>query len=407
MKFSRRHAIALAAVLAASASSTAFAQDMIKLGAVNPSSGALALYGDEVTRGYELAADMINGKGGVLGKKVAVVRGNASSPQEGIAAVEQFVARDKVDVLIGTYISAVASAASEAALNHNKLYWDTNALAAELTERGLPNYVRSGPHAAFFAGRSAETALNLVGKTIGKDVKDLKIWIEHEDSIYGTSIAKEQERVLKAAGAQVVGVGAHSFKSIDLTDSILRARNAAPDVWIQTGYIPDTNLLLRTARDQNFKPAAMICVGTGDTFETLDAVGKDSLEGILVVSYPRYDMNDKYAPGAADYVKAYVAKFGKEPIAPQSMAAYVGARILFKAIEAAKSTDPDKVREAALKIDDPIGTYETGFGVKFDAKAQNTRSLPVTAQWQGGKMVTVFPLEAAPAGGKLVPLARK
>ena len=107
MKFSRRHAIALAAVLAASASSTAFAQDMIKLGAVNPSSGALALYGDEVTRGYELAADMINGKGGVLGKKVAVVRGNASSPQEGIAAVEQFVARDKVDVLIGTYISAV------------------------------------------------------------------------------------------------------------------------------------------------------------------------------------------------------------------------------------------------------------------------------------------------------------
>jgi branched-chain amino acid transport system substrate-binding protein len=58
------------------------------------------------------------------------VRGNASSPQEGIAAVEQFVARDKVDALIGTYISAVANAASEAALNYDKLYWDTNAVAA-------------------------------------------------------------------------------------------------------------------------------------------------------------------------------------------------------------------------------------------------------------------------------------
>jgi branched-chain amino acid transport system substrate-binding protein len=385
----------------------AYAADDLKLGAVNPSSGGLALYGDEVTRGYELAADWVNGKGGVLGRKVVVVRGNASTPQEGISAVEQFVSGDKVDVLIGTYISAVASAASEAALNYNKLYWDTNALAQELTERGLPNYMRSGPSANVFAADSAEVILKLVAPKLGKSPKDLKVWIEHEDSIYGTSIGKEQERILKAAGVQVLGNGAHSFKSIDLTDSILRAKNAAPDVWINTGYIPDTNLLLRTARDQGFKPSAMIAVGTGDTYETLDALGKESLEGILVVSYPRYDMNPKYGPGIEDYLKAYRARFGKDPIAPQSMAAFVGAKVLFKAIQAAGSTDMDKVRAAAAKLDEPVMTYETGFGVKFDDKMQNTRAHPVAAQWQDGKMVTVFPLEAAPAEGKLVSLARK
>lgn len=384
----------------------ALAQDM-KLGAVNPSSGALALYGDEVTRGYELAADWINGRGGVLGRKVAIVRGNASSPQEGIAAVEQFVARDKVDALIGTYISAVANAASEAALNYDKLYWDTNALAAELTERGLPNYIRSGPYAAAFAQGSVNLITDLVAKSLGKAPKDIKIWIEHEDSIYGTSIAKEQERLLKAAGVQIAGVGAHSFRSIDLTDSILRARNAAPDIWMTTGYIPDTNLLLRTARDQGFKPAAMITVGTGDTYETLDSLGKDSLEGVLVVSYPRYDTNPKFGPGAEDFLKAYRAKYGKDPIAPQAMAAYVGAKILLKAVQAAGSTKYDAVRTAALKMDEPVGSYETGFGVKFNDKMQNTRAMPVGAQWQDGKMVTVFPAEAAPVGGKLVGLARK
>jgi branched-chain amino acid transport system substrate-binding protein len=335
------------------------------------------------------------------------VRGNASTPQEGISAVEQFVSGDKVDVLIGTYISAVASAASEAALNYNKLYWDTNALAQELTERGLPNYIRSGPSANVFAADSAEVILKLVASKVGKAPKDLKVWIEHEDSIYGTSISKEQERILKAAGVQVVGNGAHSFKAIDLTDSILRAKNAAPDVWINTGYIPDTNLLLRTARDQGFKPAAMIAVGTGDTYETLDALGKESLEGILVVSYPRYDMNPKYGPGIEDYLKAYRARYGKDPIAPQSMAAFVGAKVLFKAIQAAGSTDMDKVRAVAAKLDEPVMTYETGFGVKFDDKMQNTRAHPVAAQWQDGKMVTVYPLEAAPAEGKLVSLARK
>ena len=397
--------LSLAALLAASG---AFAQQgELKLGAVNPSSGALALYGDELTRGYEIAAEQQNAKGGLLGKKVVIVRGNASSPQEGIAAVEQFVSRDKVDALIGTYISAVANAASEAALNYGKLYWDTNALAQELVERGLPNYIRSAPSAKVFAEKSAETALILAGKAIGKQPKDLKVWIEHEDTIYGTSIAKEQERSLKAAGAQVVGVGAHSFKSIDLTDSILRAKNAAPDLWMQTGYIPDTNLLLRTARDQGFKPSAMITLGTGDTNETLDSLGKESLEGILVVSYPRYDMSPAYGPGAKEFLEAYRAKFNRDPLAPQTMAAYVGAKFMFRAIEAAKSVEYEKVREAAAKMDVPLMSSETGFGLKFNDQMQNTRAFPVTAQWQDGRMVTVFPTEAANAGGKLVPLARK
>ena len=54
-------------------------------------------------------------------------------------------------MFVGTYISAVSNAASDAALRYSKIYWDTNALAADLTERGLPNFVRSGPYAASFA----------------------------------------------------------------------------------------------------------------------------------------------------------------------------------------------------------------------------------------------------------------
>ena len=88
--------------------------------------------------------------------------------------------------------SAVAQAASDAALNYNKLYWDTNALATNLTERGLPNFVRSGPYSVSFADRSAEFVINLVAKELGKQPADLKVWIEHEESIYGTSIAEHQ-----------------------------------------------------------------------------------------------------------------------------------------------------------------------------------------------------------------------
>ena len=120
----------------------ALAQEPIRIGAINPYSGPVALYGDEVARGYQLAIDEANAKGGVIGRKIELFRGDAGNPQQGIAAVEKLVS-DKVDIFVGTYISAVSNAASDAAMRYSKIYWDTNALAADLTERGLPNFVRS------------------------------------------------------------------------------------------------------------------------------------------------------------------------------------------------------------------------------------------------------------------------
>ena len=384
----------------------AYAQQAIKIGVINPFSGPLALYGGEMTRGFELAVDQANAAGGLLGRKIELVRGDASNPQQGIATVEQLVTKDKVDMFTGTYISAVANSASDAAARYNKLYWETGGVARDLTERGLPNFVRSGAYAVSFAARSVDTVRDLIAPSLKKDMKDLKVWIEHEDSIYGTSIAEVQKRMLEAFGTKVVGVGSHSFRSIDLNDTVLRAKQANPDVLIQTGYVPDGNLLLRTAREQGFKPAAILLVGTGDTSETLESVGAASLEGVLMVGWPRTDVAESYGPGAKAFLAAYRAKYKADPIAPQSMAGYVGLQILFDTIKAAGSIDLEKMRAAAAKLDKPEGTYATGFGVKFDKNFQNLRASPNTGQWQSGKMVTVFPKQAVPAGVTLRSLAR-
>ncbi len=412
MPITRRRLAGLAAATAlagtglAGTSRSAAAEGIIKIGAVNPYSGAMALYGDEVTRCFELAAEWINAKGGVIGKQVQIVRGNATSAQEGIAAVEQLVGRDKVDILVGTYVTAISNAASEAALNYHKLFWETKALARDLTDRGLPNYARSGPNSNSFAARSVEGVLKIAAPKLGKAPKELKVWLEHEDSAYGTSIMKEQERLFKDAGI-TPGIGAHSARAIDVTDSILRAKNFAPDIWLSTAYVVDTNLLLRAARDQGFKPAAIMLLGVGDTGETLDALGKEYLEGVMLVSYPRPDINEKYGPGASGFLKLYRAKYNRDPIAPQGMNAFVGMRILFEAIQAAGSTDYEKVIKAAAALDRPAGTYETGYGVKFDSTMQNIRALPVIAQWQSGQVKAIYPAEAAAEGGTVTNLPRR
>jgi len=405
-KLSSRFSIA--ALLFAASMSLAWSQAQpIRIGAINPFSGPLALYGDEVARGYQLAIDEANAKGGVIGRKLELLRGDASSPPQGIAAVEKLAGQDKCEFFVGTYISAVSNTASDAALRYNRIYWDTNALAGDLTERGLPNFIRSGPYADSFAVVSADAVNELLAPALKKDIKALKVWIEHEDSIFGTSIAQLQKTLFEKMGAKVVGVGAHNFRAIDLTDSILRAKSAEPDIWIETGYVPDGSLLLRTMRDQGFKPQAIMMLATGDTFETLDALGAKYLEGITVVGYPHPDQTETYGPGASAYLAAYKDKYNREPIAPQSMTAYVGMQMLIEAIAAAGDTSMEKIRAAAAKMDKPSKKYATGFGVKFDDKFQNTRAFPTVVQWQSGKVVTVYPKDAVQPNVKLVNLARE
>ena len=381
-------------------------QPPLLIGAVTPNSGAMAVLGDDLARSYELAADRVNATGGVMGRKVVIIRGDATNAQEGISAVEKLVGRDKVDIVTGTIASFISVASSDAAINYNVLYWETNALAKELTERGLPNFARSGPSSDNFAKVSVDGTIDLFAKQIGKAPSALKVLIEHEDSAYGTAIAKEQKRLFEAVGAKVE-LSPHSLKSIDMSDAVLRAKKMAPDIWISAGYVVDTNLLLRTAREQGFKPPVTILVGVGDTKETADAIGTKDLEGMLVVTYPRFQVNPAYGPGAAEFYKAYEAKFGAPPVAPSGISGYVGLRILFQAIEAAHgSTKYEDVLAAAKAMDVPVGSYETGYGVKFDDHMQNTRAVPIISQWQDGKIVVVYPVAAALPGTTLHPLGR-
>jgi branched-chain amino acid transport system substrate-binding protein len=176
---------------------------------------------------------------------------------------------------------------------------------------------------------------------------------------------------------------------------------------VQTGYVPDGNLMLRTAREQGYTPPAMLWLGTSDTFETLDALGAEYLEGLFVVAYPRPDINEKFGPGASAYLAAYRKAYNREPIAPQGMAAYTGMHMLLDTLTAAGTTELSKVRAAAAALDRPLSSYPTGFGAKFDDKFQNTRAFPTVIQWQGGKQVTVFPVEARGEGTTVKNVPRK
>jgi branched-chain amino acid transport system substrate-binding protein len=367
----------------------------LKIGVINPFSGPNAPGGEAIFQGYEIAAQEANEGDGVLGKKVVLVRGDASAPEQGISEVNRLATSENVDLFAGTYLSGISNTASETALRYGKLYWDTNATAGNLTERGLENFFRSGPMADQFAQVAAEAVSELIPEAVGKDVAGLKVCVTHEESIYGTTISERVVEGLKEAGAEVTANVAYPATAPDLGNVILRCQGTDPDVWVETGYIPDINLLLRTAKQQKWNPTARLLIGTGDTRLTLDAVGAETLEGVFVVGYPHFDIKESYAPGSQDFLAAYKSKHGGEPTFPQTMTAYAGMKMLFDALNEAESADPADVAKVVIAWDKPVGSYATGYGAKFDENHQNVRALPLVVQWQGGEVVTVYPQEAA------------
>ena len=93
----------------------------------------------------------------------------------------------------------------------------------------------------------------------------------------------------------------------------------------------------------------------------------------------------------------YQAKYSTAPDQGATLA-YVGMMDLLKdVLPKAGSTDPDKIRAAALAADQPLGASINGWGLKFDANGQNSRASVVIVQWQSGALKIVYPANVAEA----------
>src|SRR5437660_8879348 len=96
----------LAAIVLAAGVTAAAAQESIKVGVIQPLTGAFAASGNYVANGAKIAADEINAKGGIRGAKLElVIEDNKSNPTEAVAVAEKLIVRDKVPVMMGAWSS--------------------------------------------------------------------------------------------------------------------------------------------------------------------------------------------------------------------------------------------------------------------------------------------------------------
>jgi branched-chain amino acid transport system substrate-binding protein len=110
----------------------ALAAEPLKIGLLLPFTGPLAMEGKQTFDGIELAADIINDRGGLWGRKIEFVKGDSVSPEAAIAEMERLITVEKMDLITGGYSSARVFAASEISEKYKKVYYVSTAVAENI-----------------------------------------------------------------------------------------------------------------------------------------------------------------------------------------------------------------------------------------------------------------------------------
>src|SRR5438094_4315050 len=203
-----------------------------KLGVLEPLTGNLAVQGKLHLEGYEILRDLINEKfGGVMGKKLVFVTGDAVDPTAAASEATRLATREGVKIITGTFSSTLCGAASEAAARQNVIYWETSCVDPRLTRRGLKNVFRTEIDGTGFGWYNVEFIAKHLAHRLGKKTSELKIAYLSEDSSYGQSVTESaRQRAKQEFGMQEVGPEDYAAATNDPTPVLLKLKATNPDI---------------------------------------------------------------------------------------------------------------------------------------------------------------------------------
>ncbi len=126
----------------------------IKIGVNEPLTGAFAASGTYVVNGAKIAADEINAKGGILGKKIElIIEDNKSNPTEAAAVAEKLITSDKVPILMGAWGSSLTLAVMPKLMEYKTPMVVETSSSGKITTTGNPYIFRISPPSAIEAAR--------------------------------------------------------------------------------------------------------------------------------------------------------------------------------------------------------------------------------------------------------------
>lgn len=345
------------------------ADDTIKIGGIVPVTGPAAEAGRFMQNGAAMAIEAINAKGGVMGKKMEwVIEDDQTTNPGAVLAFSRIVSRGDCVAYTGSIRSTQVQAIAPDVVKAAKpvMFGGTN---TGLTHSGNPWLFRCRPNDSY----SGRVIADFGAKTLGK-----KKWaIVHSTDAFGSGGMQSLVENLEKMGIKPVLVQGYTNQQTDFTPVVLAVKSAEPDVI--GSYFTFENDLGIFARQLRQLGVQAPWVGSPSIINTtsLNLAGRS-----LFGTYGIADYTPDSSPEATAYAIEYTKRYKAAPD-NQSTWIYDGLQILAKAMNDAKSTDPQTVRKAIIAIKGWKGNEGT---YNFDENGDGLRGYNVVKN-ENGKIV--------------------
>lgn len=387
----RSWALAGAAVLGfALGGGGAFAAD-VDVAIIVPLSGANASVGEQAVNAAKLAVADVNGAGGIKslgGAKLNLIIADATNdPQGAINTTERVLTQNKLAGAYGLALSPLTTAALPAFVKHH-VPVITSAISDTLVTPNNGGYLfQIAPKGSAFGNQQVEFLKFLNAKYKMGITKAAILYVNNP---YGIATEKGIEQLAEKAGLEIVLKSAYPEAISDASPLIAKIQQSGAQVLFPVSYISDASLILTALRSANSR-VLVVGGGAGFIWPPIGQSLGDKINGLTsVASWNLNSKNVKADPKLINVTERYQKAYGTF-MPEQAGEAYAGVSVLAAAIEAARSADPAKVRDALAAIEVKSGAFMQPGQVAFDATGANKHVQPVMIQWQNGVPHTVFP----------------
>ncbi len=317
----------------------------IKIGLGEALTGGLAAGGTAALLAYQIWADEVNARGGLLGRKVEIISyDDQSNPATVPGIYTKLLDIDKVDLVMSGYATVPTAAAMPVIIQRKKLFLSLFALAANDRFR-YDRYFQlqpNGPNAKYeFSRGFFELAAAL-------NPKPKKVALVGADAEYSVLALEGARENAKKAGIQIVYDQKYPPNTIDFIPIVRAIKATNPDLVFIASYPPDSSGMIRAVHEVGLS-AQMLGGGMiGLQFAAL----KTQLGPLLnnVVCYDLYvpEPTMKF-PGAEEFLTRYRARAAQAGVDPLGIYlppfAYAEMQILESAIKAVGSLDDGKLAD--------------------------------------------------------------
>ncbi len=322
----------------------ALAQEPIAIGiSIAQSPPGSVVQGTQVKDGLEIMKDMINAKGGVLGRPIKLIyEDDQGIPEKGRAAAEKLITSDKVVALTGGHQSSVCLAAIEVAHRYQVPYVNTNCWSDDVRKKGYAEVFNPSNYNTRVSQAMAETIAAM-------GVKRVVAFPENTD--YGIGQAKLLAEFIKQKAPQVQ----YKYETLDragkdFTPAVLALRANPPDMVINVMLPPAAYILMNQLYEQGVAPSAKTWLYDGagladypDFWQNVKEAGKG------LISFGLYHPRMNIPPIGKELAAEYTKRTKGEPNRLIFQAAD-SLLLIAEAIKQAKSTDPKAITKALQNI---------------------------------------------------------